>query len=80
MTQITEAKAGKITPEIRRVARDEAVTPEIVAEGVAGGQIVIPQNRLRRLDRPIGIGTGLKTKVNANIGTSPDHIDLVEEA
>ena len=79
MTQITEAKAGRITPEIRRVARDEAVPPEIVAEGIASGQIIIPQNRLRQLDRPIGIGRGLKTKVNANIGTSPDYIDLAEE-
>jgi DNA-binding transcriptional regulator YdaS (Cro superfamily) len=39
VTQITEAKAGRITPEIRLVARDEDVSPEIVAEGIASGQI-----------------------------------------
>jgi len=79
MTQITEAKAGRITAETRQVAQDEAVAPEIIAERVASGQIVIPKNSVRQLARPIGIGRGLRTKVNANIGTSPEYIDLAEE-
>lgn len=69
-TQLAAAKAGRITDEMRRVAADEGVTPEFVREGVAAGHTVIPFNVNHHDQRPIGIGRGLGTKVNANMGTS----------
>ena len=70
MTQLESAKRGKITPEMRLVAKAEGLDPKILAKKIAGGKIVIPSNILRRKNRICGIGEGLRTKVNANIGTS----------
>ena len=67
-----------ITEEMRMVAEDEKVTPEFVRAGVASGEIVIPKNINHRF-RPRGIGKGLSTKVNANIGHSSDHQNEEEE-
>jgi phosphomethylpyrimidine synthase len=78
MTQLTEAQAGRITPEVEAIARDEGVSNELVMKGVALGRIVIPSNHHHHF-KAVGIGTGLATKVNANIGTSPSHHDLDEE-
>jgi len=75
MTQIEAARVGKITEEMQAVAVDEAVTPEFVRDGVASGHIAICANPARRSRRPLGIGAGLATKVNANIGTSRDALD-----
>lgn len=79
MTQIESAKLGKITPEMTAVARKEGVRPGFVREGIARGSIVIPYNNTRRIAQPCGIGAGLKTKVNANIGTSTDAPELKYE-
>lgn len=79
MTQIDAAKKGMVSPEMRRVAKDEGVGPEFVRRGIAKGSIVIPKNVRRKLDKPCGIGLGLKTKVNANIGTSKDASSVSRE-
>ncbi len=79
MTQMSLAHQGKITDEMRAVAEDEGLAPEEIRKGVAEGTIVIPKNIKHKLQRPIGIGKGLRTKVNANIGTSTDYINLEEE-
>jgi phosphomethylpyrimidine synthase len=73
------ARAGAITPEMEVVAQAEKVPVEKIQAGVAAGTIVIARNRGRRRVRPLAIGQGLRTKVNANIGTSRDHHDLAEE-
>jgi phosphomethylpyrimidine synthase len=78
MTQIEAARSNRITDAMHQVARKEGLGPETVREKVAAGQVVIPKNRNRN-GRACGIGKGLKTKVNANIGTSPSHCDLKEE-
>jgi phosphomethylpyrimidine synthase len=72
MTQIAQARAGNITPEIEAVARDEQLAPELVREEVAQGRMVIPANRVHLANglRPIGIGIAARTKINANIGKS----------
>ena len=70
MTQLESAKRGKITPEMRLVAKAEGLDPKILAKKIAGGKIVIPSNILRKKNKICGIGEGLRTKVNANIGTS----------
>jgi len=70
MTQLESAKRGKITPEMRLVAKAEGLDPKVLAKKIAAGRIVIPSNILRKKSRICGIGEGLRTKVNANIGTS----------
>lgn len=79
MTQIETAKAGRTTPEIRRVARYESVAIDFIRKGLVNGTIVIPKNIGHRLEKPCGIGLGLKTKINANIGTSKDSSSISEE-
>jgi phosphomethylpyrimidine synthase len=72
MTQLEAAKAGKITREMEAVAEREGQSGEFVRAGIAGGTIVIPANTNHTNLIPYGIGKGLSTKVNANIGTSSD--------
>jgi phosphomethylpyrimidine synthase len=76
MTQIEAARKGRITDEMAAVAEAERRSPEYIREGVADGTIVIPVNELRRGRHAVGIGVGLRTKVNANIGSSSDEADL----
>lgn len=68
VTQVSSARNGHITPEMEQVARKEKVALEFVSEGVAAGTIVIPCNVKRKNVNPVGIGTGLTTKVSASIG------------
>jgi phosphomethylpyrimidine synthase len=72
MTQIEQALAGQITPEIEAVARAEQLDPGLVRDEVARGRMVIPANKahLAKGLRPIGIGVAARTKINANIGKS----------
>jgi len=82
MTQLEWAKKKKITNEMRKVARDEDLTPEYIRSCIAEGTVVIPVNakhHKRNKLRIVGIGKGLRTKVNANIGSSPDRVNLAEE-
>jgi phosphomethylpyrimidine synthase len=79
MTQVDFAKKGKITPEMRRVALDEGIDAEFIRKGLVNGTIVIPKNTNRRAPKPCGIGSGLRTKINANIGTSKDSSDVSHE-
>jgi len=72
MTQLELARKGVISPQMVRVAEGEKVEAELVRCGVAEGTIVIPANIKHTNLVPCGIGKGLKTKVNANIGTSSD--------
>jgi len=77
-TQIQKAREGIVTQEIIDVAKQENVNPDWVRNEIAIGRIVIPKNINH--DFPVrGIGKGLRTKINANIGTSEKHCDLVEE-
>ncbi len=72
MTQLELAKKGIISPQMEVVAQHEGVEAEFVRQGVARGTIVIPANTKHASLVPCGIGQGLKTKVNANIGASSD--------
>jgi phosphomethylpyrimidine synthase len=65
---------------VKKVAAREGVNEKLVRDALANGTIVIPYNRKRpRPIEPLGIGTGLTTKVNANIGTSPSIADVANE-
>ncbi|RNC69225.1 MAG: phosphomethylpyrimidine synthase ThiC [Desulfuromonadales bacterium] len=77
-TQIEQARQGILTPQMTAVAADEQVSPEYVRQMVAEGKIVIPGNHSRK-PRAVGIGKGLRTKVNASIGTSSDIVDYEAE-
>lgn len=72
MTQLELAKEGTISPQMRMVAKNEGVEAEFIRRGVAEGMIVILANTNHANLVPCGIGQGLRTKVNANIGTSSD--------
>ncbi|MBM4028888.1 MAG: thiamine biosynthesis protein ThiC, partial [Planctomycetes bacterium] len=71
-TQLTESRAGIITEAMRRVAASELLEVAAVRDEVAAGRLVIPANTIHLQSnlRPAGIGRALRTKVNANIGTS----------
>ncbi len=77
-TQIESARQGILTPQMAEVAAAEGVAPEYVRQMVAEGKIVIPWN-VSRKPRAVGIGRGLRTKVNASIGTSSDIVDYGAE-
>jgi phosphomethylpyrimidine synthase len=79
MTQILEARKGNITPEMEAVARAEGVSVEHVLTGIVNGTIVITRNNRHTSITPLGIGKGLRTKVNANIGTSKDRMSIDDE-
>ena len=72
MTQLELARQGIISPQMTLVAQREGVDAEFIQRGVAGGTIVIPANTNHLNLVSCGIGQGLSTKVNANIGTSSD--------
>ncbi|MEM1689284.1 MAG: phosphomethylpyrimidine synthase ThiC [Candidatus Hadarchaeales archaeon] len=73
-----DACRGEITEEMKKVAEIEEISPEVLRRRIASGRVIIPKNIIREIE-PIGIGEGLKVKVNANVGTSPDYVDLEEE-
>jgi len=79
MNQIDAAVKGSVTPEIELTSISEKVPVERILEGIRAGRIVIPKNNQKELKKPCGIGEGLRTKINANIGTSPDESDLQTE-
>ena len=72
MTQLEMARKGIISPEMKIVAGQEKLDVEFIHAGIADGNIVIPANIKHKNFTPFGIGKGLRTKVNANLGTSSD--------
>lgn len=75
-TQMDAAKKKIITPEMEVVAAKERMDVEVLREKVALGQIIIPSNKLHQSLSPNGIGSLLSTKINVNLGTSRDMIDM----
>ncbi len=79
MTQIELAKKGIASPQVKYVAEVEGLEEEIILQGLVDGTICVPANPRHTNLVPCGIGKGLRTKVNANIGTSSDSCDLDTE-
>jgi len=75
-TQMKAAKAGRVTEEMKLVAEIENVPVEWLRQKVAKGTVIIPRNTVRENVKIVGIGEGLTTKVNVNIGTSTLHVNL----
>jgi phosphomethylpyrimidine synthase len=77
-TRIELARKGIITDEVKQVAEDERMDPEQLSQDIADGVTVISRNAIHDI-KPLGIGKGLRTKINANIGTSKDRVSIDEE-
>ena len=79
-TQMTSARRGIATDEMKQVAKDEDVTLDWLIPKIASGSIIIPSNNVRKEKiHNVGIGKGTKTKVNVNIGTSTLNVNIDEE-
>jgi len=78
LTQVEHAVKGTITEQMIAVAKVEGYDPEYIRALIAAGKIVIPNN-INSKPNPVGIGKGLRTKVNASIGTSSDIVDYAAE-
>src|SRR5690348_11468831 len=81
MTQIAQARAGVVTPEMEYVAKREDLSAELVRDEVARGRMVIPANKVHLKGRlePMCIGIASLTKINANIGNSAVTSNVEEE-
>ena len=79
MTRVQEAQNGRLTDEVKQVASDEGLSPEDLSGHLADGHAVITRNIEREDIKPLGIGSGLSVKINANLGTSRDAVDVQAE-
>jgi phosphomethylpyrimidine synthase len=79
MTQLEYAKNNKLTPLMRKIAKDEGLPVKELLASLKSGKAVILSNKLRSLKKPCAVGRSLRTKVNANIGTSTDKCSLNNE-
>lgn len=75
-TQMEAAKDGFVTDQMKIVAKKENVSEDYIRKMVAKGEIVIPCNKNHKSISPEGIGRGLRTKINVNLGISKDLNDL----
>jgi len=73
------ARKGLITKEMKFVAEKENVDPEILKRYVAEGKVAIPSNKNHKALNPEGVGQGLRTKINVNLGVSKDCCSMEEE-
>ena len=75
-TQMDAARKGIITEEMKKVAAKENISVEELRELIAKGQVIIPANKNHKSLDPNGIGSRLRTKINVNLGTSRDCVDM----
>ncbi|MCX7821599.1 MAG: phosphomethylpyrimidine synthase ThiC [Brevinematales bacterium] len=78
MTQLEAAKKGIITEEMKFIAEKEEVDINELMNNIANGKVIILKNKFHNI-KPVGVGKGLSTKINANIGTSPEKMKIDEE-
>ncbi|MBR2394572.1 MAG: phosphomethylpyrimidine synthase ThiC, partial [Candidatus Methanomethylophilaceae archaeon] len=77
-TIMEEARRGAVTPLIKKIAEKEGVTERFILDGIASGRICAPHNPVHDA-KPAAIGEGLSVKINVNLGTSRDIVDLDAE-
>ena len=75
-TQMDAARRGIVTPQMEIVAEKEGWNPEDLRGQIAAGQVIIPANKRHTSLNPSGIGAGLRTKINVNLGVSRDWKDV----
>jgi len=79
MTQLEFAKKNIVTALMRRISSFEGLDPRFIVKGIKEGKIVILLNKLHRIKKPCAVGSGVRTKINANIGTSTDKVRIDDE-
>ncbi len=79
MTQLEIARQGTISDAMRQAAAAEGIDPEILRQRIAAGTAVVCHNVKHTTGTPLAVGEGLRTKVNANIGTSKDDTSIDKE-
>ncbi|MBJ6752216.1 MULTISPECIES: phosphomethylpyrimidine synthase ThiC [Geomonas] len=79
MTQLEYARKGIITDKMKTAALAEGVDAEFIRAGIAAGNIIICHNNKHVNGTPLAVGKGLRTKVNANIGSSADDLNFEKE-
>ncbi len=75
-TQMEAARQGVVTPHMAHVLADESISQDVLLERVANGRIAIPANKMHTNLRGGGVGEGLRTKINVNLGVSQDCCNL----
>ena len=78
-TQMAAARQGTITPQMLAAAEHEGIAPEQLRAQLAAGQAVLPANKGHKCLKPYAVGRQLKTKINVNLGTSRDCLDIEQE-
>ena len=78
-TQMDAARKGIITPQMKAVAAKESILPETLRESIATGKVIIPANKNHASLQAQGVGQGLCTKINVNLGISKDCCDIERE-
>ncbi|NOR23464.1 MAG: phosphomethylpyrimidine synthase ThiC [Desulforhopalus sp.] len=78
-TQMEYAREGKITDKMKEAAREASISPESLRANIAGGTAIICHNNLHLNGKPLAVGEGIRTRVNANIGTSKDDTSIDNE-
>ncbi len=78
-TQMEAARMGMITPQMQVVAEKEQLEPEKLRQLIAEGKVVLPANHNHPSLNPEGVGAGLRTKINVNLGISRDCPDFEPE-
>jgi phosphomethylpyrimidine synthase len=79
MTQLEYAKNNIVTPLMKMISYSEGINSKLILNRIKEGKVVIPLNKIHQIKSPCGIGYGLRTKVNANIGTSTDKSEISDE-
>src|SRR4030042_3481092 len=69
----------RVPPETKGLSKKEGIEPDKLAKLLKAGKVVIPSNPIHKKEKPCAIGEGLRVKINANLGTSRDFIDVAEE-
>jgi len=64
---------------MKKISAEEGVNPGLLLKRIKDGTVVIPLNNTRSIPKPCGVGLGLRTKINANIGTSTDQPQIADE-
>jgi phosphomethylpyrimidine synthase len=79
MTVLEKVRQNIIPPEIKTIAQEERIALETLLDEIRHGRVAVPWNPRHTRLKPIGIGRRLRTKVNANIGTSPRACQIEDE-
>ncbi|PID74136.1 MAG: phosphomethylpyrimidine synthase [Desulfobacterales bacterium] len=78
-TQMELARNGMISDIVKTAAEDAGLAPELLRDRIADGTAIVCHNRMRKNGRPLAVGKGIRTRINANIGTSKDDMGIERE-